>query len=95
MNLLCVQVAQSLKSSGIKHLSVSLMADTPKQYAEIMQPQGKLTFGDVCNFVVCATEAGLSVDCTAVERPDVNIQRVRSLATSLGAASFSSYQYFP
>lgn len=71
------------------------MADNPKQYAEIMQPQVNLSFGDICNFIVCAAEAGLQVDCTAVERPDVNIQRVRSLATSLGATSFSSYKYFP
>jgi hypothetical protein len=38
---------------------------------------------------------GLDVECTAVERPDVNVTAVRALALSLGAATFSSSPYFP
>ena len=36
---------------------------------------------------------GLTVTCTAVERPDVNIGKVRSLAQSLGAQNFQSYSF--
>jgi hypothetical protein len=38
---------------------------------------------------------GMNITCTAVERPEVSIQKVRSLALSLGANDFKSYKYFP
>lgn len=52
-------------------------------------------FHTVCNFIVACVEKGLIVTCTAVERPDVNISRVRSLSQSLGAPLFSTYSYHP
>jgi hypothetical protein len=55
----------------------------------------KLGFGDVCNFVVCCVENGLTVTCFAIERPDVRMSNVRSLAGSLGAPIFTTYPYHP
>jgi hypothetical protein len=39
--------------------------------------------------------AGLDVECTAVERPGVNVAAVRSLALSLGASSFAASSFHP
>lgn len=52
------EVAAKLRASGIKHVAVSLMADNPKQYADIVQPMGKEGFGDVCSFVIACVESG-------------------------------------
>jgi len=41
------------------------------------------------------SEAGLGVECTAIERPGVNIASVRELAHSLGAIEFSSSTFYP
>lgn len=71
------------------------MSDNPKQYAELVQPHASFGFGDVCNFVSVATAAGLQVQCTAVERPDVSLSKVRALSSALGASSFQSYPYHP
>ena len=88
-------VATSLKQSGIKHLSVALMTDNPKLYQELVNPTNGASFNDVLSFVAVGVEAGLTVSCSAVERPGVNIGNIRSLALSLGASSFHSYPYFP
>eukprot|EP01031_Cornospumella_fuschlensis_P042163 gene42163-51487_t len=88
-------LATSLKASGIKFVTVSLMTDNPKQYLELMQPKNDLGFGEVCNFVMACVESGLAVGCTAVKRPDVKMSSVRALAQSLGAQSFREYSYHP
>mmetsp|Transcript_30092 Transcript_30092/g.50321 ORF Transcript_30092/g.50321 Transcript_30092/m.50321 type:complete len:219 (-) Transcript_30092:110-766(-) len=88
-------VADSLKTSGVSCISISLTSDNPKQYNEIMKPLGPATFRDTCAFVIACVEAGLDVSCTAVEAPGVNISRVRSLAHSLGAPAFVSSKYYP
>ena len=44
--------------------------------------------------VLSASPGGLQVECTAVQRPGVDIAAVQGLATSLGAHSFASSKYF-
>lgn len=88
-------VAQTLKDVGVDQVSISLLSDNPKQYQEIMKPQNKATFSDVCSFIITCAEVGLDVECTAVESPDVQMPNVRSLAMALGATSFRSVKYFP
>jgi TatD family-associated radical SAM protein len=51
-------VISKLKQSGIKHLSVALMADNPKKYKEIVQPSNGCSFNDVCAFISTSVEAG-------------------------------------
>ena len=48
------KVANILKSSGIDSISISLLSDNPKQYADLAKPlSGGLS--EVCNFItVCA-----------------------------------------
>lgn len=87
------QVARLLKSSGIKQISVALISDNPKQYQDIVQPTNGLGFGDVCNFIIACNSEGMQVTCSAIERPDVSMSKVRALSTALGATNFVSYSY--
>jgi hypothetical protein len=88
------QIAKKLSVSGIKHLSVPLLADTPRQYSDLIEPKDpKLGFHTVCNFIVACVDEGLVVTCTAIERPDIDLARVRSLSQSLGAPLFDTYSY--
>jgi hypothetical protein len=52
------QIAEGLKRSGIGLVSIGLMSDNPKQYADIMQPTEGRNFGDVCSFVIACVESG-------------------------------------
>jgi TatD family-associated radical SAM protein len=89
------EVVASLKESGIKNISVSLLADNPMVYNDLVGPTQGRAFTDVLNFITIAAENGLTVTCTAVEKPGINIGNVRSLALSLGAMNFSTYKYQP
>jgi hypothetical protein len=73
---------------------VPLLSDLPRQYSELMEPKDpKIGFPTVCNFIVACVDAGLVVTCAAIERPDVNLARVRSLSEALGAPLFETYSY--
>jgi TatD family-associated radical SAM protein len=52
------EVVSKLKQSGIKHLSVYLMADNPKKYKDIVQPANGCSFNDVCAFISTSVESG-------------------------------------
>ena len=88
-------VVMKLKKVGIDKMSISLMSENPKQYQAIMKPQNNTTFSDVCAFIMTCAEAGLDVECTAVERPDIQLGNLRALALALGATSFRSVKYYP
>ena len=87
-------IVARLKRSGIDKMAIALQTDNAPQYVEIMKPQ-EGGFDDVCAFVSACAEAGLGVDCTAVERPGVDIESTRKLAHSLGATSFTTSTWFP
>jgi hypothetical protein len=76
-------------------VSVALISDNPKQYQDIVNPTNGAGFGDVCNFIVACSSLGMQVTCTAIERPDVNISKVRALSSALGATNFKSQSYHP
>ena len=88
------------RETRIQSISVSLPCDNPTQFDQIaypsdyLIPQGK-GFSDVCSFICMLAEAGVSVECTAVEREGVNITATRALAMSLGATSFRVRSYHP
>jgi hypothetical protein len=52
------ELARNLKSAGFKLISVSLVSDNPKQYADIVKHVGPADFGDVCAFIMACSEAG-------------------------------------
>ena len=76
------------RETRIATVGVFLPAANPLQYAEIIQPDHGLGFGDACSFVARLAEAGVSVECMTVARPDVNVGEVKALALSLGATRF-------
>lgn len=76
------------RETRLAKFSVFLPAANPAKYAELIQPQDGRGFQDVCAFITRMAEAGVEVECTAVERPDVNINEIRALAMALGARSF-------
>ena len=89
------RVAAGLKESGVDQISIGLQADNPVLYKKLMHPQENMGFSEVCNFVIACVEAGLEVECKAVEAPGVNISAVRQLSISLGAHDFNSVSYHP
>jgi GTP 3',8-cyclase len=91
----CEDIISELKSAGIDKMSVSLLADTPKKYKEIMDPQGGMGFDEVCTFIIGCVENDVEVECTAVNRPDVNLSNVRGLALALGATDLKVHSFHP
>mmetsp|Transcript_61766 Transcript_61766/g.145589 ORF Transcript_61766/g.145589 Transcript_61766/m.145589 type:complete len:236 (-) Transcript_61766:80-787(-) len=84
-----------LKTSGIESVTIALNAASPAEYLEIMKPtDGGASLEEVCDFAAACVEQGLSVECTAVEAPGVNIQEVSALAKSMGC-SFRSRSFHP
>lgn len=88
-------VASRLKESGVDQISIGLHATSPPQYQKMMKPHGEKGFGEVCSFVMACVEAGMEVECQAVEASGVDISAVRQLALSLGAHNFSAISYHP
>jgi TatD family-associated radical SAM protein len=88
-----VTIATLLKASGIDKISISLISHDAKQYNDIMKPVGA-DFSDACSFVIACAESELEVECTTVQRSDIDVSKVRSLALSLGAHQFSAAPYF-
>lgn len=52
------QFARSLKDADIDKISISLLADNPKDYESIMQPHNGANFSDVCTFIISCVEKG-------------------------------------
>jgi len=65
-----------------------------------MEPIGTIEdpHGIVCDFVRAAVDAGgdgMSVEVTAVDRPDVDRTRTEELAARLGVSELRWRSYFP
>mmetsp|Transcript_23774 Transcript_23774/g.56780 ORF Transcript_23774/g.56780 Transcript_23774/m.56780 type:complete len:220 (-) Transcript_23774:76-735(-) len=90
-------ISGDLVAGGIRGVTVALNSAFPPQYQEIMLPEcgtPGLGLGHASEFVRTCIRAGIEVECTAVERPDVDVEAVQMLATALGA-SFRSRTYHP
>ena len=96
-------VANRLLRCGVRAASVALVTADPEQYMSMMQPDPlrlspafSLPLGhkEVCGFVTAAIDAGLAVECSAVENPEVDVAAAKSLAVSLGA-TFRSRTWHP
>jgi len=77
-------VAQELQAAGVSKVSVSLNGHDEASYAENCRPEFGSGFAAVLEFVKKAKEAGLDVAVSAVRMPEVNVEKVRSVAESLG-----------
>jgi len=77
-------VAQELRAAGVCSVSVSLNGHDEASYAENCRPMVGGGFVAVLDFVKKAKVAGLDVEVSAVRMPEVNIEKVKSVAESLG-----------
>jgi TatD family-associated radical SAM protein len=77
-------VVEKLKDANILSLSVALMTANSFQYDELMTPTIPNGHNRVCKFLSVAIEAGLDVEVTAVDRPDVDKDKTQDLANGMG-----------
>jgi cyclic pyranopterin phosphate synthase len=77
-------VAQELRAAGVSKVSVSLNGHDEASYAENCRPEFGGGFAAVLEFVKKAKEAGLDVEVSAVRMPEVDVEKVRVVAESLG-----------
>ena len=73
--------------------AVALATSDPEQYADIMKPDSirlspafSLPMGlkEVTGFASACVSLGMEVECTAVERPGVDIDKAQELSETLG-----------
>jgi cyclic pyranopterin phosphate synthase len=77
-------VAEELRGAGVGMVSVSLNGYDEASYAENCRPEFGGGFAAVLGFVEKAKVAGLSVEVSAVRMPEVDVEKVRAVADSLG-----------
>ena len=78
------KVAEELYDSGVCSVSVSLNGHDEESYAENCRPEFTGGFAAVLEFVKKAKKAGLEVEVSAVRMPEVNMEKVKAVAESLG-----------
>jgi cyclic pyranopterin phosphate synthase len=76
-------VAQELHAAGVNKVSVSLNGHDETSYVESCRPQFEGGFAAVLDFIKKAKRTGLDVEASAVRMPEVNIEKVRTVAKSL------------
>ena len=76
-------VPQALKDRGLTSVSVGLHTNDPDLYQQLLQPTVPDAHATVCRFVERSIQAGLEVECTAVDRPEVDRAATEALAAQL------------
>ena len=77
-------VAEELRKAGVKDVSVSLNAHDERIYEDVCKPRFKNAFQNVLGFICRTKNEGLNVEITAVTIPEINIEKIREIAKSLG-----------
>jgi cyclic pyranopterin phosphate synthase len=77
-------VAGELWAAGVNNVSVSLNGHDEASYAENCRPKFSGGFAAVLEFVKKAKMAELDVEVSAVRMPEVDVEKVRAVAESLG-----------
>jgi cyclic pyranopterin phosphate synthase len=77
-------VAEELLAAGVSKVSVSLNGFDEASYAENCRPSFDGGFAAVLEFVRKAKDVGLLVEVSAVRMPEVDVEKVRAVAESLG-----------
>lgn len=79
-------VAAELASTGLDSVSVSLVAHNPEVYNQLCRPVLSKAYRAVLKFSEDCRDAGIDVELTVVELPEVDIEACRSIAQRIGAA---------
>jgi TatD family-associated radical SAM protein len=77
------EVVEELRDAGIKKVSISLNASSETEYNEICKPPSPGAFTAIVEFVKKARDI-LDTEVSAVTTPEVDLQKVKKLATELG-----------
>jgi cyclic pyranopterin phosphate synthase len=77
-------VAEELRGAGVSKVSVSLNGHDEASYAANCKPEFSGGFAAVLEFVKKAKTAGLDVEVSAVRMPELDMDKVRAVAESLG-----------
>merc|ERR1711862_529114 len=83
-NLVALGDRDLRRETRIQTVSVALPASDPATFEKVTG-ETETRFGDVCSFICTLAEAGVNVECTTVEHPDVNIETTKQLAIGMGA----------
>jgi TatD family-associated radical SAM protein len=87
-------VAVELRAAGVRKVSVSLNGHDEATYRENCRPSFEGAFEAVLDFVRKAKAAGLEVEVSAVRMPEVEVEKVKAVADTLGVA-FRVRDYIP
>ncbi len=87
-------VASELKEAGFSKVSVSLNGQNQEVYDENCIPTFDGAFEAVLDFIKMVKANELNVEVSAVRIPEVDIQKVKKIAESLGV-SFRVREYIP
>lgn len=88
--------ATRLKSNGITHATVMLLAGNPVLYKSLLQPKDpQLGLGNVLNFMEALVHSGIRVTGSTIDRPDVDVSSVEQLSQAMGAVNFKILPYYP
>lgn len=87
------KVARELKEAGVDRISVSLNAHDEATYIQMCRPQFEDAFESVLKFIENACRE-VDVEVTTVTIPEVDIQKVREMATRMGV-KFRAREYIP
>eukprot|EP00928_Gymnodinium_smaydae_P064779 TRINITY_DN48040_c0_g1_i1.p1 TRINITY_DN48040_c0_g1~~TRINITY_DN48040_c0_g1_i1.p1 ORF type:complete len:248 (-),score=43.29 TRINITY_DN48040_c0_g1_i1:85-828(-) len=87
--------ARSLSKAGLQRACVQLQTADVQQHTTMVRPRAGLSLDDACAFAKALASAGVAVDCSAIDRGDVDLDAVEKLALSLGAQRFIKRPYFP
>ena len=80
---------KTLQEAGIDTVSIFLPSAEPKQYQALMSA----TLAVPCTFMSACADAELKVRVVTVAAPDIDVERIRKLAMSLGAVEFEAKPY--
>ncbi|EEC46282.1 predicted protein [Phaeodactylum tricornutum CCAP 1055/1] len=92
--------AKDLVECGVDSVSVALMTSDADQYDNLMNPQlpsecSSRAHQMLCDFVIAAQKAGLQVELTAIDRPEVDREQTQALSTRLAGVDVRWRSYFP
>lgn len=87
-------VAEELRKAGVNKISVSLNAHNAQTYQTVCKPRFKNAFQKVLEFIEKARKADINVEVTAVQIPEIDLQKIRELADMLGV-KFRLRRYIP
>jgi len=79
-----VNVVQELVKAGLDRVSVSLNAQDEETYRIVCKPKLDGAYKAVLNFIRDSRDAGLETEVTAVAIPEVNLEKIRAQAESMG-----------